>query len=97
MAEFMQGAENVYLLTPSRWNPHNDAYATNEENMLDWEGNMIQKKDRAKILLSDIQEDVAMTASVQVSSVETRAIDTVLGRINNTSEEQVHPCWKPIP
>ena len=30
----MMNAEDVYLLTPSTMNPHCDAYATNEENML---------------------------------------------------------------
>jgi hypothetical protein len=42
-AKFMQETEDVYLLTPSRWDPHCDAYAINEENMLDWEGNMVEK------------------------------------------------------
>ena len=30
----------VYILSPATWNPHSDAYSTNEESMLDWEGNM---------------------------------------------------------
>ena len=50
MTEQIMEAEDVYLLTPSRMNPHCDAYATNEENMLDWEGNKIQWKDRVQIL-----------------------------------------------
>jgi hypothetical protein len=96
-AEQMNEAEDVYLLTPSRMDPHCDAYATNEENMLDWEGNMIQRKDRVQILLSDIPEDAVVTASVQVSSTEARAIDTVLEANGATHDEEVHPCWKPIP
>ena len=44
-ALLMKETEDIYLLTPSRWNPHDDSYATNEENMLDWEGNMVTKKD----------------------------------------------------
>jgi hypothetical protein len=83
------------LLTPNRMNPHCDAYATNEENMLDWVGNMIQQKDITQILLSKIQEDVAMAASVQeVPSTEARAIDTVLESV--TYDEEAHPCWQPI-
>ena len=35
----------VYILSTATWNPHSDAYSTNEESMLDWEGNMQQKKD----------------------------------------------------
>jgi hypothetical protein len=92
----MMESEDVYLLTPSRMNPHCDSYATNEENMLDWEGSMIQRKDRVQILLSDIQEDVAMAASVQVSSAETKAVDNFLEASSATYDEEAHPCWKPI-
>ena len=38
-----------------------------------------------------------MAASVYVSSAETKAIDTVFEQCNDASEEEVHPCWKPIP
>jgi hypothetical protein len=31
--------EEVYMLTPIRWNPHIDAYVKNEEALMDWEGN----------------------------------------------------------
>ena len=36
---------DVYLLTPTKWNPHSDAYAANEESIVDWEGNIKQRKD----------------------------------------------------
>jgi hypothetical protein len=93
----MMESEDIYLLTPSIMNPHCDSYATNEENMLDWEGNMIERKDRVQILLSDIQEDVAMAASVQVSSAEANVIDTLLETSGAAYDEEAHPCWKPIP
>ena len=96
-AEQMIETEEVYLITPNRMNPHCDAYATNEENMLDWEGNMIQRKDRVQILLSDIPEDVATAASMQVSSAEARAIDNVLDKNGITHDEKIHPIWIPIP
>ena len=88
-----------YLLTPSMMNPHCDAYATDEKNMLDWKGNMVQRRDRVQILLSDIPEDAAMTASVQVlSSAEARTIDTVLERnVASHDKNAAHPCWQPIP
>ena len=38
-------SKEVYLLTPSQWCPHSDAYAQNEESMLDWDGNMKPSKD----------------------------------------------------
>ena len=96
-ALLMQETEEIYLLTTSRWNPHDDSYAMNEENMLDWEGSMIGKKDRVQVLLSDVAEDTAAAASVQISSVENCAIDSVLQRSNSASEEKVQPCWKHIP
>ena len=95
-AEEMMESEDIYLITPSQMNPHCDAYATNEENMLDWEGNMVTKKDRVQVMLTDIQEDVALAASVQVSSVETIAIDNVFENHAQTNEE-THPRWKQIP
>jgi hypothetical protein len=97
-AKHMMEAEDVHILATSRMNPHCNAHATNEENMLDWEGNiMMQRKDRIQILLSIIQEDVALAASAQVLSTEARAIDTVLERNSATYDEEVHPCWKPVP
>ena len=35
----------VYILSRATWNPHSNAYSTNEESMLDWEGNIQPKKD----------------------------------------------------
>jgi hypothetical protein len=28
--------DEVYLLTPTRWNPHTNAYAKNDKAMMDW-------------------------------------------------------------
>ena len=48
----MDICEDIFLMTPEdTWNPHTDAYAQNEANMLDYEGNMINNKDRVKIIL----------------------------------------------
>ena len=58
--EQTMNAEDVYLLIPRSMNPNCDAYAMNEENMLDWEGNMVQRRDRVQILLSNIPEDVML-------------------------------------
>ena len=34
--EMLQESEDIYMLTPSIWDPHNPAYSSNEECMLDW-------------------------------------------------------------
>jgi hypothetical protein len=93
----LNDSDEVYTLTPTKWNPHCDAYAANEENMLDWEGNIVEKKDRVQVILSDIAEDLAAAASVQVSSLESRCIDDVLQRSGVTMEEDVHPCFGHVP
>jgi hypothetical protein len=96
-ALLMKETEDIYLLTPSRWNPHDDSYATNEENMLDWEGNMVMKKNRVQVLLSEVPEDIAVAASVQISSIKNFAIDSVLQMGQSPSEEKVQPRWQAIP
>ena len=69
----------VYILSPATWNPHSDAYSTNEESMLDWEGNMQPKKDHQhRIVLDDVEDDVNMVASLLITPLEQEAIDTHL-------------------
>ena len=97
-AKEMMETASVYILTPSRWNPHCDSYATNEENMLDWEGNMVDKRRRPQILISEILEDDAMTASLQISGIESKMIDDIINNnVDSNPEEKVEPRWQPIP
>ena len=56
--------------------------------MVDWEGNMVEPKDRVKILLSDFDEDEGMSAAAVIGSLESRAIDEHLDQINETSWDQ---------
>jgi hypothetical protein len=66
--------------------------------MLDWEGNMVEKRHRSQIMLSDVPEDVALAASaVHVSSIETTAIDAILQRSDDASGEAPQRSWKCIP
>ena len=69
----------VYILSPATWNPHSDAYSTNEESMLDWEGNMQPKTDRQHwIILDNVEDDVNMVASLQITQLEQEVIDAHL-------------------
>jgi hypothetical protein len=61
------GSDDVYTLTPNQWNPHSMCFAQNEDNMVDWEGNIINRQHRASILLEDIEDDQAMTSGIQVN------------------------------
>ena len=69
----------VYILSPATWNPHSNAYSTNEESMLDWEGNMQPKRDcQHWIVLDDEEDDVNMVASLQITQLEQEVIDAHL-------------------
>ena len=56
--EPLNNATEIYTLTPTRWNPHTDAYAQNEESIVDWEGNIKDKSNRdIKIVLEDVGDE----------------------------------------
>ena len=74
----LRDSGEVYTITPERWDPHQTAYADNEDNMLDWEGGMVEPRDRQQVLLSDIADNPAMAASVQIGSIEERTIDRLI-------------------
>ena len=80
----------VYILSPATWNPHSDAYSTNEESMLDWEGNMQPKKDcQHQIILDNVEDDVNMVASLLITPLEQEAIDTHLVEDNEQYEMRI--------
>ena len=83
--------EEIYMLTPNRWNPHSDVYARNEESMLDWEGNLADTRDRTRFVLSDVTADETLQRSVQVSAVESEYIDALMDD-GATGEVQSDPC-----
>ena len=79
----------VILLSPDGiWNPHTDVFARNEENMLDYEGNITEPSQRPRILLETVTEDAELVASMCVSAVEAQAIDSLLPR----EDEPVGPA-----
>lgn len=54
--------DDVIMLTPdsTNWNPYSDHFASNEESMLDWEGNMIEQRYRKKHIIDMPSISVAM-------------------------------------
>ena len=70
-------ATEIYTLTRTRWNPHTDVYALNEESIVDWEGNI---KDRShcyvKIVLDEIGDEYQ--GQYKVSSMEAQYVDEIL-------------------
>ena len=93
----LESCDDVYMLTPTQWDPHAHAWRLNEESMLDWQGEMIEKKDRQQVLLSDVKQDIVMAVSLGIGSVEACAIDSNLERRYLASSEVVRPLYPVIP
>eukprot|EP00957_Ditylum_brightwellii_P044305 3361945-Ditylum_brightwellii.AAC.1 len=60
MVEELQASADIYLFTPSKFNPHDDGYTVNEDSMLSWEGNIVEMSHWPKILLSEVEENPIM-------------------------------------
>ena len=43
--EDLLARHDVYVLSPSKWDPHSEVYGQNEANMTSWEGNVKEPKD----------------------------------------------------
>jgi hypothetical protein len=72
----MEECEDVYRLTPDgEWNPDTNVYSMNKENIVDWQGRMIEQQHCQRILLADVEEDIEMSASAVISSIESKMID----------------------
>ena len=66
----------VLLLIPrGSWNSSSDVYSINDDKMLDYKGEMIEKKDRVRMLMLEIEEDKMMEASAEISEAEASLID----------------------
>ena len=73
----LEEPEDVYVLTPTFWNPHSDASVINEESMLDWEGNMRNERDHKKrVVLEDIPSDDTMISSLALCEKEEMLISS---------------------
>ena len=66
--DMLQDPSEVYILMPARWDPHSDVYAHNEDNMLDWEGNMKEPKHHDQwLVLDEVPDDEAMASSLLIT------------------------------
>ena len=72
--QMLEDCEEVYVLTPSRWDPHSSAYAQNEAQMIDWQGDLVEPKDRQTIDLNGIEEDADISAACYIGHVESQQV-----------------------
>ena len=81
----------MLFLTPEGvWDPNSDVYATNEANMMDFEGNMRPEKERIQILLSDVQESEEMNIDSVICDAEVSAIDKMFERLSVQEVDRKH-------
>ena len=74
----LEAVEDVLVLTPQgqTWDPHSTVYEDNEENMVDWQGNMIEPRHRTRIIVDELPNaNDAMVASIMISKIESKIID----------------------
>ena len=84
----LEEPDDVYVLTPSTWNPHSDAYVINEESMLDWEGNMKNTRDHEKrVVLEEIPSDETMISSLALCEKEEKIISSNF--VNDQDDQDV--------
>ena len=80
---------DTILLTPDTdsWNPHSDHFASNEDTMLDWEGNMQPKRMRTDHTLN---LDTFVPSDVYESSVNNTTISAfnAFGPVNKSINNQ---------
>lgn len=89
-AKMLEECEDIYLLTPTSWDPHDPNYAHNEAQMLDWQGELRAPALRQKLVLSDIEEDAAIAAACFIGKVETLAITSILDRQASDNGDMGH-------
>ena len=82
----MLAGHDIYVMTPEKWNPHSDAYEQNEANIVDWEGNIKQPKDRIKVIFEELSGE-ADEGDYRISSVEMAAVDKICEARKQMKEE----------
>ena len=64
----------MYIVTPTTWNPNTNVHAMNEDSMLDWEGNIMEKREWAsRVILEDVEDHID-ASSLIISAIDIKAI-----------------------
>lgn len=93
----VEECDNVYLLTPeNHWNPHDTAYAHNEDSMLDWDGNIKDHCNRDLIIIKDLPDGELMALDACVSHIESTVLEhqfTHLDSVSPETETTISPIY----
>ena len=91
----MLNNDNVHLLTPSFCDTHSKVYVENEAKMLDWKGDIVEKKDRWQILLKDVVGSIQHENKMEISRIERKAIEVVFNLVKD--EKRKSNIFQDIP
>ena len=64
--------------------------------MLEWEGNLINKKNCQHFLLSDIEEDATIAFTSEIFSAEMQAVETLIDAAHQY-DDRPRPVFTPYP
>ena len=79
--EELVSTEDVLVMTPQvqNWDPNFDVYARNEENMTNWEENLVEPRHCVRIMIEDLPEiDSSMAASAVISVSKYKLIENMI-------------------
>ena len=65
--------------------------------MLDWEGNMVERKDRMQILIDDLPDGAKTVGSTQISSVESARINAIVEARAAEACEEIETPYRAVP
>ena len=73
----------LILLSPDgpEWNPHSDAFAHNEEKLLDWREDIIEAKDRQCVLIEDTDKDAFLSSLSVAASDYDLTVNTIIDKV----------------
>ena len=70
----LQAGNDVDIMPPTTWNPQTNVHVSNEYSMLDWEGNIKERREWASQVVLEVVEDHIDASSSTILAVETKAI-----------------------
>ena len=89
----LEDCEEINVLTPSRWNPHDSKYDHNKSQMLDSKSEMVKPNNRQSILLSDIKEDADISAACYIGHVESKTVINIIHKQSIDDDDDTHQSY----
>ena len=76
--QLLNKCNKALLLTPDgTLDPNTHVYSRNQENILDYKGDVVKKKNRVRVLMSDIEDNNVMKISAVIIKAELSLINEI--------------------